>query len=214
MLKNKDLILKIDWKKVNYLVPAIIQNQYSGTVLMQGYMNKEALLKTQEKKLVTFYSRTKKRLWTKGEVSKNFLIVKKIFLDCDSDSLLILVSSSVNTCHLAKESCFNVKHTYFSFLYNLEQILESKKKLDVGDKSYTNRLYQKGIERISQKVGEEAIEVIIAFISQNKKEMVNESSDLIYHLLVLLKKSNLTFNAIIKNLISRSKKNFSESYFK
>ncbi|CAL4319142.1 bifunctional phosphoribosyl-AMP cyclohydrolase/phosphoribosyl-ATP diphosphatase HisIE [Buchnera aphidicola] len=206
MLEHEDLYLKINWKKVNNLVPAIIQNQSSGTILMHGYMNKEALLKTQKTKLVTFYSRTKKRLWTKGETSENYLKVKKIFLDCDADAILILVSAFKNTCHLEKESCFDNKNTIFSFLYTLEKILENKKKYNLDD-SYTNKLYKKGICRIAQKVGEEAIEVVIAAISKNKKELINESSDLIYHLLVLLKKSDLNLDVIIKNLIYRSKKN-------
>ncbi|WP_343152896.1 bifunctional phosphoribosyl-AMP cyclohydrolase/phosphoribosyl-ATP diphosphatase HisIE [Buchnera aphidicola] len=206
MLENKDLYLKINWKKVNDFVPVVIQNQYSGTVLMHGYMNKSALLRTQKTKLVTFYSRTKKRLWTKGETSQNYLKVKKIFLDCDTDAILILVSPLGDTCHLKQESCFNSKHTFFSFLYSLEKILENKKKCGL-ENSYTKKLYKEGMHRIAQKVGEEAVEVVIASISKNKKELINESSDLIFHLLVLLKKSNLNLNTVIKNLISRSKKN-------
>lgn len=203
MLKKIDL-MDVDWKKVNNIVPVIIQHNLSGKVLMHGYMNQEALEKTQCEKLVTFYSRSKRRLWTKGEVSKNYLYVMGVTLDCDQDVLLILVNPVGNTCHLNRVSCFGMLSTNLSFFYDLENSLKFKKN-SFSSNSYTSSLHSSGINRIAQKVAEEAIETAISAVSKNKIDLINEVSDLIYHLLVLLHSYNLNFNDIINNLKKRNK---------
>ncbi|CAL4318748.1 bifunctional phosphoribosyl-AMP cyclohydrolase/phosphoribosyl-ATP diphosphatase HisIE [Buchnera aphidicola] len=201
---NNDLLKKIDWKKTDGLIPCIIQNFFSSEILMHGYMNEEALYETQKKKMVVFYSRTKKRLWKKGEQSGNFLNVLNIILDCDRDSLLILVHPIRNTCHLNNNSCFNgIKTTYTDFFY-LEQYIKNKKNINCVN-SYTATLHSTGIHRIVQKLGEEVIEVVIAALNKNKKDIINESSDLIYHFLVLLHNQNIDFHDIICNLKLRNK---------
>ncbi|CAL4318699.1 Histidine biosynthesis bifunctional protein HisIE [Buchnera aphidicola (Pterocallis alni)] len=202
MLDNH--FLQINWDKVNGLIPCIIQNIHSSSVLMLGYMNQAALLHTQKYKKVTFYSRTKKRLWTKGEKSGNFLNVIRIVLDCDQDSLLILVDPIGNTCHLKQQSCFNSCNSYYTNFFSLENKIRLKKNMHV-DHSYTAMLHIKGIEKIAQKLGEESIEVVIASMKNNKLNLINESADLIYHLLVLLHYHELNFNILIKALYNRHK---------
>ncbi|XBC44463.1 MAG: bifunctional phosphoribosyl-AMP cyclohydrolase/phosphoribosyl-ATP diphosphatase HisIE [Buchnera aphidicola (Schlechtendalia peitan)] len=199
---NKVNILSVDWKKVNDMIPVVVQHSISNEVLMHGYMNKEAFLVTQQKNYVTFYSRTKKRLWTKGEVSGNYLKVVDMFLDCDNDSLLILALPQGNTCHLNHASCFKPIRSDLTFFYYLECFLKSRQK-SPSDISYTSSLHNMGINRISQKVAEEAIETVIAAITQNKQELINESTDLVYHLLVLLHHCGLDFFSIIVNLRKR-----------
>ncbi|XBC39832.1 MAG: bifunctional phosphoribosyl-AMP cyclohydrolase/phosphoribosyl-ATP diphosphatase HisIE [Buchnera aphidicola (Chaetogeoica yunlongensis)] len=196
--------INVNWKKVNNMIPVIIQHNISGKVLMHGYMNPEALKKTQSDKIVTFFSRTKNRLWTKGEISKNYLYVVSMTLDCDQDSLLILVNPVGNVCHLNCPSCFKSLSTTLSFFYDLESNLKLKKE-KFSDDSYTSSLHSSGINRIAQKVSEEAVETSIAAVSKNKDQLINESSDLIYHLLVLLHSYNLDFCDIIKNLKIRDK---------
>lgn len=205
MLNKKENLLKLNWNKTNGMIPVIIQDFLSNIVLMHGYMNREALLKTQKEGFVTFYSRTKKRLWTKGEKSGNFLKVVDVNIDCDYDTLLILVEPLGKTCHLEKKSCFSSqKKNNLSFLYELEEIIEEKKKSNsIENHSYTYSLYKSGRKRIAQKVGEEAVETILAAMQNNADEFINESSDLIYHLIVLLHDQNLNFNLIIENLKKR-----------
>ncbi|BGI51321.1 MAG: bifunctional phosphoribosyl-AMP cyclohydrolase/phosphoribosyl-ATP diphosphatase HisIE [Buchnera aphidicola (Ceratovacuna japonica)] len=200
---TENIISCINWKKVRNMVPVIIQNNFSGRILMLGYMNKEALKTTINKKVVTFYSRVKKRLWTKGETSGNYLKVVDIILDCDLDSIIMLVNPIGKTCHLKNNSCFNYKDTCFDFLYILEDIIENKKK--VSKNSYTNRLYNSGIERIAQKVGEESVETILSSLGKDSNKFINEVSDLIYHLLVLIHIKNLNMHKIICNLMKRNK---------
>lgn len=202
MLNKKENLLKLNWTKTNGMIPTIIQDFSSNLVLMHGYMNKESLLKTQKEGFVTFYSRTKKRLWMKGEESGNFLKVIDIFTDCDYDTLLILVQPFGNTCHLNRKSCFFLRENCLNFLNQLEEIIESKKNFS-KDNSYTSQLYKSGTKRIAQKVGEEAIETILAAMKKDAHELINESSDLIYHLIVLLHDQNLNFNLIIENLKKR-----------
>ncbi|QCI18668.1 bifunctional phosphoribosyl-AMP cyclohydrolase/phosphoribosyl-ATP diphosphatase HisIE [Buchnera aphidicola] len=202
MLIKQKKIFKLDWDKTNGMIPVIIQDHLSNEVLMHGYMNKDAFLKTQKEGFVTFYSRSKKRLWMKGETSGNFLRVIEITTDCDCDSLLILVEPTGKTCHLNKKSCFFLKNNYLSFLYELERIIEDRKKNNIKN-SYTSSLYQSGTQRIAQKVGEEAVETILAAMKKDTNELINESSDLIYHLIVLLHDQNLNFNLIIENLKKR-----------
>lgn len=203
MIKKK---LHINWKKVNGLIPCIIQDIFSSEILMHGYMNIEAFNLTKKNKIVTFYSRTKKRLWTKGETSGNFLKVIDLILDCDQDSILILVNPIGKTCHLENISCFDGNKTHYTNFFYLEKIIKRKKNIFL-EQSYTSNLHKLGINRISQKVGEEAIETVIAAINKNKENIINESSDLIYHLLVLLHNQDINFNDIINNLNIRRKKN-------
>lgn len=202
MLDKKE-ILKLNWKKTNGMIPTIVQDHLSNEILMHGYMNKEAFLKTQKEGLVTFYSRTKNRLWTKGETSGNYLKVINITTDCDCDTLLILVSSIGKTCHLGNNSCFSLKSNNSTFLFSLEKIIEEKKGIQ-DNPSYTYDLYKSGTTRIAQKVGEEAIETILAAMKKDKNELINEASDLIYHLIVLLHDQNVNLNLVIENLKKRN----------
>ncbi|AEO08469.1 bifunctional phosphoribosyl-AMP cyclohydrolase/phosphoribosyl-ATP pyrophosphatase protein [Buchnera aphidicola str. Ak (Acyrthosiphon kondoi)] len=201
MLKKHDL-LNLDWTKTNGMIPAIIQDYFSHEILMHGYMNEEALLKTQKDGLVTFYSRTKNRLWTKGETSGNYLNVISIRTDCDHDALLILVKSTGVTCHLNNTSCFFSKKYNVNFLFELENLIENRKN-KFSKNSYTSSLYQSGTSRIAQKVGEEAVETILAAMKKDQTELINESSDLIYHLIVLLHDQNLNLNLVLDNLKKR-----------
>ncbi|QJC36420.1 bifunctional phosphoribosyl-AMP cyclohydrolase/phosphoribosyl-ATP diphosphatase HisIE [Enterobacteriaceae endosymbiont of Donacia simplex] len=192
----------LDWLKTNGLIPVIIQHKISGQILMHAYMNQKSLKITLETKKVTFFSRTKNKIWTKGETTGNFLYVKKITTDCDKDTLLILVKPVNKTCHLNEYSCFKKTISDFTFLYLLENILNKKKKSI--ESSYTYNLYKSGLKRITQKVGEEAIETIIAANDNNKKETMQETADLIYHLIVLLKIKNINLYDIIKILRERN----------
>lgn len=207
MLKKYDLC-NLDWIKTNGMIPAIIQNYSSYEVLMHGYMNKEALLKTQQEGLVTFYSRSKNALWTKGETSGNYLKVIEISTDCDYDALLILVKPTGKTCHLGKNSCFSLQEYNINFLFSLEKIIENKKNNYIKN-SYTANLYKSGTYRIAQKVGEEAVETILSAIKKDKNEFINEASDLIYHLIILLHDQDLNLSIIINNLKKRNKQNTS-----
>lgn len=204
------LTTSIDWEKVAGLIPAIIQDNNSGQVLMLGYMNDEALAKTLATKQVTFWSRTKNRLWTKGETSGNVLHLKSIKLDCDQDTLLIQVDPIGPTCHLNTTSCFDNDDTTNTqpalvFLHQLEQVLANRKGAD-PDSSYTASLYNRGTKRISQKVGEEGVEVALAATSGDKAELVCESADLIYHLLVLLQDQGLSLSDVTDKLQERHNK--------
>lgn len=195
---------QLDWQKVDNLMPVIIQHYVSGEVLMLGYMNQEALAQTQSSGKVTFYSRTKQRLWTKGETSGNFLNIVSISSDCDNDTLLILVNPIGPTCHTGANSCFTNSKTEWSFLYDLEQLLASRKQGD-PQSSYTAKLYHDGTKRIAQKVGEEGVETALAATVHDKEELKNESADLIYHLLVLLQDQNLALQDVIGILKARHK---------
>lgn len=189
-------------KNENDLIPAIIQNTQTLQVLMLGYMNKEAYEKTLQTNKVTFYSRSKKRLWTKGETSGNFLWVDEIFEDCDKDTLLIKANPAGPTCHTGSTTCFK-EETAKGFIYELEQTI-SQRIENNSSNSYTNRLYNQGLNRITQKVGEEAVELVIASIDDNQKDFTNEAADLLYHLLVLLEKRELSLVEIEKVLKERS----------
>lgn len=200
---NKQDLFKLNWDKVNGIIPIIIQHYISGEILMHGYMNEEALFKTYEEKIVTFYSRTKKRLWTKGEKSKNYLQVINLAIDCDYDTILFLVNPIRNTCHLGNNSCFMLsKLPNYTFLYNLEIFLKERKK-DDPKSSYTSRLHSSGTKRIAQKVAEEGVETALSAVVNDKKELINETSDLIFHLLVLLENQNISFDMVIENLYQR-----------
>lgn len=186
--------MQIDFNKGNGLVPAIIQNNSTLQVLMLGYMNEEAYKKTKTDRLVTFFSRSKNRLWTKGESSKNFLRVDEIQLDCDNDTILIKVTPDGPTCHTGSMSCFN-EQTSKGFIYELERTINQR--IDEDDlKSYTNQLFKRGINKVAQKVGEEAVEVIIEAKDNVDDLFKNEVADLLYHTLILLKAKNTCLNDI------------------
>ncbi len=195
---------KIDFTKGNGLVPVVIQDNNTLQVLMVGYMNKEALSKTEKDGKVTFFSRSKNRLWTKGETSGNFLFVKEILSDCDNDTILIKVNPAGPVCHTGSTACFD-EETPKGFIYQLEQIINQRIDEDAGD-SYTNKLYKKGINKVAQKVGEEAVELIIEAKDDNDDLFKNEAADLLYHLLILLKTKNINFQSIEEILKERHKK--------
>ncbi|MBK7133066.1 MAG: bifunctional phosphoribosyl-AMP cyclohydrolase/phosphoribosyl-ATP diphosphatase HisIE [Bacteroidales bacterium] len=194
----------IDFKKGNGLVPVVIQDNNTLQVLMVGYMNEEALMKTESEGKVTFFSRSKNRLWTKGETSGNFLFVKEILVDCDNDSILIKVDPAGPVCHTGSTGCF-AEETPKGFLYQLEQIINQRIDEDAVD-SYTNKLYKKGINKVAQKVGEEAVELIIEAKDNNADLFKNEAADLLYHLLILLKSKGTDLQKIEKVLMERHKK--------
>lgn len=193
---------KIDWEKVGGLVPAVIQSAEDYSVLMLGYMNKEALQQTLETGLVTFYSRTKQRLWQKGETSGNLLSVRKIFLDCDQDTLLIQVVPKETVCHCGSYSCFSSDDKSLAFTTYLERFMDRRIE-EKAEGSYVYNLMNKGKSRIAQKVGEEAFEVALASIEENKGKLAEESADLIFHLLVNLKHHGLKYNDVIDVLKER-----------
>ncbi|WP_025571418.1 bifunctional phosphoribosyl-AMP cyclohydrolase/phosphoribosyl-ATP diphosphatase HisIE [Vibrio parahaemolyticus] len=198
---------RINWEKVDGLVPAIVQDFQSSQVLMMGYMNQDALAKTGETGQVTFFSRTKERLWTKGETSGNVLQLVNISLDCDNDTLLVRVNPIGPTCHTGTTTCWDgdaQEESQMVWLHQLEQLLAARKSAD-PDSSYTASLYARGTKRISQKVGEEGVEVALAATSGDKAELVCESADLIYHLLVLLQDQGLSMNDVVNKLKDRYK---------
>lgn len=199
-------IQNINWQKVDQLLPVIIQHFQTSEVLMLGYMNQEALNKTIAEKVVTFYSRTKQRLWTKGETSGHFLNVVDMSLDCDNDTLLILVNPIGKTCHTGAESCFhqfeNQSEGEWTWFAKLERELAERKNAD-PETSYTAKLYAKGTKKIAQKVGEEGVETALAAVSQDKEEVVSEAADLAYHLTVLLHSMNLEWGDVIAKLKER-----------
>ncbi|TCK02025.1 phosphoribosyl-ATP pyrophosphatase /phosphoribosyl-AMP cyclohydrolase [Volucribacter psittacicida] len=199
-------ITQIDWQKVNDLLPVIVQNVDTCEVLMLGYMNQEALNKTLTEKKVTFYSRTKQRLWTKGESSGHFLNVVDMSLDCDQDSLLILAKPIGETCHTGAESCFhqfNQQNTLdWTFFSKLERLIATRKGADPAS-SYTAELYAKGTKRIAQKVGEEGVETALAATVKDREETICEAADLAYHLTVLLQDAELSWADVIAKLKQR-----------
>ncbi|HLW29488.1 MAG TPA: bifunctional phosphoribosyl-AMP cyclohydrolase/phosphoribosyl-ATP diphosphatase HisIE [Brumimicrobium sp.] len=184
----------IDFEKGNGLVPVVIQDNNTLQVLMLGYMNKEAFEKTKSEKRVTFFSRSKNRLWTKGESSENYLEVVDIQIDCDQDSLLIKAIPAGPTCHTGTTSCFK-EETAKGFLYVLESIIHQR--IDEDDESsYTNQLFRRGINKVAQKVGEEAVELVIEAKDENADLFKNEAADLMYHYLILLKAKGFTMEDI------------------
>lgn len=194
--------MQIDFNKnKDGLVPAIIQDALTEQVLMLGYMNEEALEKTQKEKRVCFFSRSKNRLWTKGETSGNFLEVKDIHVDCDQDTLLIKVNPLGPTCHTGNTSCFNTPSDK-GFVYELQDIISQRIDQDV-EGSYTNQLYKRGINKVAQKVGEEAVEVVIEAKDNNDELFLNEASDLLYHYLILLKAKGFTLQDVEATLKKR-----------
>ena len=200
------LVLSLNWDKKTGLLPAIIQDSDNLRVLMLGYMNKDSLKITLKTKKVTFYSRKRKNLWTKGEISKNYLNLVDLETDCDSDTLLIKAKPSGPTCHLGKQTCFNDElEDKIFFLNTLSDIIKMRIKSN-NENSYTKKLFSKGKARISQKVGEECVELVIASMKEDKNEVLNESADLIFHLIILLNKLDLNFTDVINILYERNKK--------
>jgi phosphoribosyl-ATP pyrophosphohydrolase/phosphoribosyl-AMP cyclohydrolase len=202
------MTLDLDWDKTNGLIPAVIQDAGSGAVLMLGYMNPEALAATQASGRVTFWSRSKGRLWTKGETSGHFLQVKDIAADCDRDSLLILAQPTGPVCHLGTATCWGDTHrsraAQLAFLGELESIIASR----ISGRppgSYTTTLLDQGIGRIAQKVGEEGVELALAAVSQSEEQILGEAADLLFHMLVLLKAKGLSLSQLTNTLESRHK---------
>lgn len=191
----------LDFSKSDGLVPVIVQDAQTLEVLMLGYMNEEAWQKTQAEKRVTFFSRSKNRLWTKGEESGNYLEVVSLHIDCDQDTVLIKARPAGPTCHTGSRSCFNTEFNQ-NFLLELERIIKHRYEFP-SDESYVNRLRSKGINKIAQKVGEEAVETVIAALTETEHDFINETSDLFFHLLVLLREKGITLETIAKNLESR-----------
>ncbi len=197
--------MNIDFQKAGGLVPAVIQDEKTAKVLMVGFMNEEALNKTTTEGKVTFFSRTKQRLWTKGETSGNFLLVKKIIQDCDNDTLLIKAEPIGPTCHTGSDTCFNEENKpNVLFLEYLQQVIADRKN-STADKSYTKSLFEKGINKIAQKVGEEAVETVIEAKDDNSDLFKNEVADLLFHLLVLLEAKNFHIDDIMAVLAERHK---------
>lgn len=192
-------------KYADGLVPAIVQDANTGVVLMLGFMNSEALDKTKETKLVTFYSRTKQRLWTKGETSKNYLHLVEIKTDCDNDTLLIKANPDGPVCHTGSDTCFNEKNSGDNFLLELEKIIADRKD-NPTEESYTSSLFKKGINAVAQKVGEEAVELIIEAKDNDADRFKNEAADLLFHYLVLLRAKDFTLNDIVALLKQRHSK--------
>jgi len=196
---------KLNFEKLNGLIPAVVVDEKNNQVLMLGFMNKEALAKTIETRLVTFYSRTRNALWTKGETSKNYLHLVDIKPDCDNDTLLVYAKPDGNTCHTGNYSCFDIPDCSSLKFLNVLFGLIKERKIRMPDNSYTTELFKSGANRIIQKVGEEAIETVIAAKNRDKQEIINETSDLIYHLFVMLAEQDIEFEKIVKNLESRHK---------
>ena len=203
MQLTKDNLSKLDFKKSDML-PAIIQDASTGQILMQGFMDQAAIAMTFEKGLVTFYSRSKQRLWTKGETSENYLELVEAHTDCDYDSILVLATPKGPTCHLGTTSCFGDAKPDLAFLATLENVIFERKDADPAS-SYTASLFAKDLSRSCQKVGEEGVEVALAAMKNDKEELLNESADLLYHLTVLLQRSELSLKDVVKTLEQRHK---------
>lgn len=197
--------MKVDFtKNKDGLVPAIIQDVSTKNVLMLGYMNQAALDKTLETGKVTFYSRTKKRLWTKGEESGHFLTVKEIKEDCDQDTLLVSVTPNGPTCHKGSDTCWNTENrTSYGFLTQLEGVIADRQLNATSEKSYVASLFEKGINKIAQKVGEEAVEVVIEAKDSDDERFLDEGADLLFHYLILLRAKGVGLDEVVKVLEHR-----------
>ena len=193
------------WEKMNFLLPAIVQDAFDGRVLMQGYMNREALEKTIKTGKVTFWSRSRSELWTKGETSGNYLDLVQVIADCDNDCLLVLAKPHGPVCHLETDTCFDCEgkqEPSLVFLAELERVIAQRDN-DRPPGSYTTDLFEAGTKRIAQKVGEEGVETALAATAGDKQELLNESADLMYHLLVLLRSRGATLRDLTEVLARR-----------
>ncbi len=198
--------MKVEFSKyADGLVPAVIQDNITGKVLMLGFMNEAALAKTQELQKVTFFSRSKNRLWTKGEESGNFLLLQSMHSDCDNDSLLIKVDPVGPVCHKGTDTCWNENNSDTNFLFRLEEIIADRKN-NPSEKSYTSSLFEMGINKIAQKVGEEAVELVIEAKDNDADLFKNEAADLLFHYLILLQAKGHSLTEIQDILISRHRK--------
>jgi len=195
----------VDFQKSGGLVPAIIQDHLSNKVLMLGYMNRAALDQTLAEGKVTFFSRSKERLWTKGESSNNFLNLVDIAVDCDQDTLLIKARPDGPTCHTGADTCWNEKNHSNDFLQQLENVIRQRRD-QPDDNSYTTSLFKRGINKIAQKVGEEAVELVIEAKDNNADLFLNEAADLLFHYLILLSAKGYELGDVVKILESRHKK--------
>ena len=197
--------MKIDFEKyTDGLVPAIIQDAVTRNVLMLGYMNKEALDLTISTGKVSFFSRSRQRLWTKGEESGNHLLLKEVLVDCDNDSLLVTATPLGPTCHKGTDTCWDQKNNPgYGFLNDLEEIIDSRKQDPGKENSYVSSLFKAGINKIAQKVGEEAVETVIEAKDSDEDRFLNESADLLFHLLILLQAKGLRFNDVVGILENR-----------
>ena len=196
---------QLAWKKMGGLIPAIVQDAFDGRVLMQGFVNEEALAVTLESGKVSFWSRSREQLWTKGETSGNTLDLVDIHVDCDGDSLLIRARPEGPTCHLGTDTCFDVQDRVIpelAFLAELERVITQREE-DRPEGSYTTTLFESGIKRIAQKVGEEGVETALAAVAGDDEELLNESADLVYHLLVLLRSRKLELGSMVEVLKKR-----------
>ena len=191
---------------MNGLVPAIVQDAISGKVLMQGFMNEEALVKTQESGKVTFFSRSKNRLWTKGETSGNFMELVSLAVDCDGDAILVKANPQGPVCHTGSDTCWNEENSSKTgFIDQLRAIIKDRKN-NPSDQSYTASLFAKGINKVAQKVGEEAVEIVIEAKDDNKELFLGEAADLLFHYLVLLEAKGYELDEVMEVLIERHSK--------
>ena len=197
--------MEINFEKyADGLVPTIVQDFQTSKVLMLGFVNAESLRKTHETQKVTFFSRSRQTLWTKGETSGNFLHLKEVLIDCDHDTLLIKAIPSGAVCHTGAETCFDEKNETDDFLFELEKTIKLRK-IEPSENSYTAKLFAKGINKIAQKVGEEAVELVIEAKDDNTELFKNEAADLLYHLLVLLAAKNIDLQEVIETLKERKR---------
>lgn len=195
--------MKIDFEKFpDALVPAIVQDARTRAVLMLGYVSRESLDRTRETGKVVFFSRSRQKIWMKGETSGNFLRVEEILIDCDADAILIKAIPAGAVCHTGADTCFNERNESADFLFDLEQTIEARR-TNPQENSYTSHLFQKGINKIAQKVGEEAVELVIEAKDENAELFKAEAADLIYHLLVLLRAKNVELNDVLETLKQR-----------
>lgn len=195
----------MDFEKQNGLIPAIVQDYRTRKVLMLGFMNEEAYNKTRDTKMATFFSRSRNELWTKGETSGNYLHVKEMDTDCDHDTILLKVNPDGPVCHTGKDTCFNEENKVGAeFIEYLSKVIKDRKENPSGE-SYTSSLFEKGINKIAQKVGEEAIELVIESKDNNKELFLNEAADLLFHYLVLLEAKGIGLSEVVGILESRHK---------
>jgi phosphoribosyl-AMP cyclohydrolase / phosphoribosyl-ATP pyrophosphohydrolase len=198
--------MKIDFQKYpDRLVPAIVQDARTQRVLMLGYMSEESLDRTQAEGKVTFYSRSRKRLWTKGETSGNYLGVEEVLTDCDSDAILIKATPFGPVCHTGADTCFGEENEHDDFLFVLAEVIKDRK-IDPKEDSYTSKLFAKGLNRIAQKVGEEAVELVIESKDSNDERFKQEAADLLYHMLVLFAEKNIELREVMETLKLRAKR--------
>ncbi len=203
-MNESPITKQLDFEKGGGILPAIIQDSDTRQVLMLGYMNREALNKTLAEGRVTFYSRSKERLWTKGKTSGNYLTIKEIKIDCDNDTILVQASPAGPVCHTGSDTCFDETNENQHFLQHLERVIQQRRDEPSGE-SYTSSLFRKGINKVAQKVGEEAVELVIEAKDDNDDLFLGEAADLMYHYLVLLAAKGKTLKDVIQVLESRHK---------